>query len=194
MTPSTTILAFDLGLSWALLAQGIVVGVVSSITYLLISYSVRPRMHICKGIVDACSSSGPQYKFKVINLGVFSMVDVELALEIVTTEVIDGNQSVTIHALKLTRDTLTLIPPIRPKFMSQSRSYACRLRTHEDLASRWTSPQQHLRLMVKAKHPLTGFQRLTVRNFYYTHQRPVRGDFKQGWRWGMIVDNGSKGN
>lgn len=180
-------LNIDIGLTWPLLAQGVVVGVVSSITYLVVSYLVRPRMHICGRIIDACSQHGPQYRFKVINLGFFSMVDVELALEMVTTEVVDGNQSVTIQSLKLTRETLTLIPPLRPSVLSPSRSYACRLRTHEDLASRWTNPQQHIRLMVKARHPLTGFQRLSVRNFYYTKQRPIKGDFKQGWRWGTIV-------
>jgi hypothetical protein len=179
-------------LTLGLVVQGVIIGVVSSLVYLIMSYLIRPRIHICSRIIDASSESEPQFRFKVINFGLFSMIDVELGMELVTSRVADGNVSIEIVPLKLSRETLSMIPPLRPGFMNQSRSYAIRFRTFEDLASKWTDNSQHIRLWVKARHPMTGFTRLTYRNFRYTRQRPVRGDFNQGWRRGITLEGGDR--
>lgn len=168
-----------------LVVQGIIIGFISSACFLLFTYMVRPRIYVCRHIIDATGAEGPQYRFKVINLGLAKMVDVQLHLELVTAEVRDGNMSTNITSLKLTRESIAFVPPLRPKFMDPSHSFAFRIRTFENLATKWTGTNQHLRLYVKAKHPLTGFSRIRKRNFYLTQSRPVKGDFKQGCRWGI---------
>lgn len=162
------------------LITGFVSGIVSSATFSVIIYNLRPRFKISPFISASTDENGVTiYKFKVVNVSFFQVNDLELSLDIVRSR-----DALAPHerggfrrdGIELSRNSLTYVPRYWP--YGKLAKYALQIRTKDDSSLSSWHDGDYLILSVSGKHGLSGLNGSESQNFYKSDVKP--GQFYTG--------------
>lgn len=160
------------------LITGIISGIISSILFLLVLYLLKPRVIISDKI---CTNNiyGKQYYFiKTINKTRWSIHDIKVELSLLQTSSTKGGKIYKVDKIELRRD-----PPFQiPAFKKSDRDalYAILYSTESDLNELWTEDTHCLRVVISARHNLSGFGKTFTKEYYSKEHAIHFGKFEFG--------------
>jgi hypothetical protein len=158
------------------LITGFVSGIVSSATFSVIIYNLRPRFKISPFISASTDENGvTNYRFKIVNVSFFQVNDLELSLDIVRSRR-GGFRRFRRDGIELSRNSLTYVPRYWP--YGKLAKYALQIRTKDDSSLSSWHDDDYLILSVSGKHGLSGLNGSESQKFYKSDVKP--GQFYTG--------------
>ncbi len=158
--------------------SGVGTGLLSS--YIFLMYFLRfkkPSMEIANCISLTVEDDGSEcYWFKIVNKTDYAVYSVQVSAFFMTPVGSDGGQNLSIEPINLKYNSYYHIPSKNKKDIHAL--HAVRVRCFEQIQSKW-GKSTFLRVEVFAKHELSGFSKIFVKDFH----KPTcikKGEFKFG--------------
>jgi len=162
-------------------------GVICSAFFLTILSFIKPRLKVS----DAIASSPNLLSFKIINKSLFFKIyDIKVHLYKMKTCQSTNGEDEQFEVVQLRKDNLNYMASfcfyhsfqdiiMGDKRLKEKTNYAAQFSTIEPVSSWINNSDQFLRLEIFAKHPLTGFGRLFVKDYKHTNNIK-HGGFRSG--------------
>lgn len=165
------------------IATGILTGVISSIaaSYFFLAFYLKnktPNIEISDYVCQEKGKDGNKtFAFKLVNKTKVPIYDVKIQCCFLTPIGSDGGQHLEAKYVNLNYDTYTHIP-CESKGDSHAL-HAVQVVCKDDLLTMWENPSTFIRLQVIAKHELSGFSKVHVKNYHNRNNIKI-GMFKFG--------------
>jgi hypothetical protein len=142
---------------------GVVSGVVASAIFLLLLFTLRPKLVFSNLIADP--EGGAKFVFKILNKSKYAALDLEIQVSIVTPYATPGGETVWAHQdISLRKNTLFELPRFSKNDIEAK--YALRFSTQQNLRSICNSASEYVVVKVKARHGLSGFSRVFSKKYH----------------------------
>jgi hypothetical protein len=165
---------------FGLILAPVITGLITSVIFLLFLFNIRPSIKISDKVCKRKFDKPPGYKYtiKVINKSFFSMYDVDLYLALVTQSNVGNGTNVIKRDIVLTSKHLSHIPCKRKSM--KNAEYAFLVNTYEDLDKIWQGDQVKIVFELSARHSLSGFSRVFVKEYGDKDIHLAHGKFHYG--------------
>ena len=160
------------------LVIGIVSGIISSILFLIALFFLKPRIKISDKICTNSEFGKPYYFIKTINKTWWTIYDIKVELSLLQASSTKGGKIYKVDNIKLRRD-----PPFQiPRFSKKDKDafYAVMFSTEADLDTLWTDNTHSLKVVISARHTLSGFSRIYTKEYFSKEHAIHRGKFEFG--------------
>jgi hypothetical protein len=164
--------------------SSILTGVFSSIAasyiflYLYLKRKI-PQVEISKYICREVDANGnTTYWFKYINKTDVPIYDVKADAYFLTPFGADGGQNIKIDDIVIKHSTYTHIPPETKT--DKNALHCVQVRCTDDLDAKWNNQASFIRFEVIAKHEISGFSKVFVKDYHNRASSIKNGAFKFG--------------
>lgn len=156
---------------------GVLSSVIASFIFVFLMLTMRPSLVIGELIAKTIYDERKVFVIKIINRSWWKLYDVHAELAHIRFENVTGGQNVYSRRLKLLYDHLWTINSFPSWRTDVNAEYAALYVCLDDLELLWTSDTM---IEFRAKHSLSGFNRVTRRRFYKAQSSIREGTFKFG--------------
>lgn len=152
--------------------QEIVGGLLTSFVFLFVLFIMRPKFKISNKIVQRTEG----FYIKIYNDGYFSMLDIEVKLNLVKPVQVPQGTDHNVQPWVVTPKAIDLLTPRRK---TKTNEHAYQIKINHDVLTEWTDKTSYLVATVRARHSISGIVR--IQSETYNHISTVKkGHFKGG--------------
>jgi hypothetical protein len=167
------------------LTIGLISGIFSSLcassVFVLIMYSLRPRLELSRHVAKTSFEGKPVYAIKVVNKGWRDAISVNSELFLIQPHVVEGGIGYNIIEIALVRQRLFHIRPL--KKVGDKFGAVFEFITLEDLEDEWRKFQNsYLLFRVTAQDAVSLFTQVFTVEFVSPEKAIVEGRFAKGGR------------
>lgn len=158
----------------------VLIGLLTSLLFLLLISRVRPSIQISENIakVESKKHLGKYgYVVKILNKSKRSTVDVKVRFAIVQEKIVPDGIIMQTTDFQLEKDSEFEIPGFNEK---EPEASAFRFLTYDDIEAKWDDDKVFLVFVVYAKDSLSGFGKVFTQKYYRKQVHLKDGSFKVG--------------